>query len=236
MLKTYLRKILGEVLLGMLEYYRSRHSKTFWGGPFNAQIFRQRIFLDLIRTIKFSAIVETGTSHGATTAFLCEASNLPVYTVEANPRSYGFSRSRFFTNNKVKVYRGDSREFLRKFSKNPKFTQRQIFFYLDAHWDKNLPLREELQIIFTNWYNAAVMIDDFQVPGDEGYGYDVYEDGVALQLDYLDPISDLGLHKFFPAKNSKSETGMKRGCILLARAPDIIQQLMRLDTLVPHAD
>ena len=236
MLKTYIKKLLGEELLGMLDYYRFQDSKNIWGGAFNAQSFRQQIFLELIRTIKFSAIIETGTFHGDTTAFLCDVSNLPVYTVESNPSCYGYSKARFLINNKVKVHKGDSREFLRKSSKNHQFTKKQIFFYLDAHWNKNLPLREEIQIIFTNWCDAVVMIDDFKVPGDEGYGYDIYEEGVALQLEYLNPLSNLKLHSFFPAEKSKCETGKKRGCVVLARAPEVIKQLMNLDTLVFHAD
>ncbi len=72
-LKGVAKKILGEKkwvklkilplgTLGVIDHFRSL--KNTWGGPFNGQIFRQQIYLELIRKIGFSAIVETGTFRG----------------------------------------------------------------------------------------------------------------------------------------------------------------------------
>jgi hypothetical protein len=38
-----------------------------------------------------------------------------------------------------------------------------LFVYLDAHWNDDLPLAEELEIVFGACPNAIVMIDDFNV-------------------------------------------------------------------------
>jgi hypothetical protein len=48
-----------------------------------------------------------------------------------------------------------------------------------------LPLVDEIALAFRHWPEAVVMIDDFAVPGDPGYGFDVYGAGQALRLDYL---------------------------------------------------
>jgi hypothetical protein len=44
-----------------------------------------------------------------------------------------------------------------------------LFFYLDAHWNEDLPLAEEIDLIFSRSPCAVVMIDDFEVPGDPGF-------------------------------------------------------------------
>lgn len=119
--------------------------------------------------------------------------------------------------------------FLKRLSKH--LRQEQILFYLDAHWNDDLPLKKEIQIIFNNWHNALVLIDDFQVPDDEGYLYDDYGEGKALTLEYLNSIAFLNLEKFFPAINSELETGGKRGCVVLAQAPEIIEKLKVTQTL-----
>ena len=218
-----------ELHLGIIDYYHSPELQLSWGGPFNNQKFRQQIFLELLEIIDFTAIVETGTYRGTTTDFIAKTSHLPVYTVESHPRYYAYSKIRFFNHPNINNYYGDSRVFLRQLSKH--LRQEQILFYLDAHWNDDLPLRKEIQIVFNNWHNALVLIDDFQVPDDRGYSYDDYGEGKALALEYLNCLEYLNLQKFFPAINSELETGGKRGCVVLAQAPEIIEKLKMTKTL-----
>ncbi len=218
----------------MIDYLRFPELSASWGGPFNAQTFRQQIFLELIRNIEFSAIVETGTFRGTTTEYLHESSGVPVYTVEEIPRYYGYAKARFLLNGKIIVRRGDSRKFLMKIAGKSRLAQRSVFFYLDAHGNEYLPLREEMEIIFDNWRDAVVMIDDFKVPGDDLYDYDDYGIGKVLSLEYLDSLSHLKLEAFFPAMSAELETGQKRGCVVLAIDVGIIQKLKQLHTLVLH--
>jgi len=92
-----------------------------------------------------------------------------------------------------------------------------VFFYLDAHREDDLPLREELEIIFTYWQRPIVMIDDFQVP-DSDYAFDDYGPGKTLNLDYLQPvIAAYNISVFFPAVDVAEETGVKRGCVVLCQ-------------------
>jgi hypothetical protein len=78
-----------------------------------------------------------------------------------------------------------------------------LFVYLDAHWDDNLPLAEELAIVFAVCRNAIVMVDDFQVPFDDGYGYDDYGTGKSLIADYIEPVvAAHSLGVFYPSTPS----------------------------------
>lgn len=203
--------------LGCLDYIRKSGQQDRWGGPFNGQQFRQRIFFDLIKHFPIKAIIETGTYRGTTTALFAETT-LPVYSVESHPRFYGFARMRFRNHrDTVHLYHNDSRAFLTMLSKNPKVPKEDLFFYLDAHWKDDLPLREELEIIFSNWSRPIVMIDDFQVP-DSDYSYDDYGPGKTLNLDYLAPVIPAhNIAVFFPAAKATKETGVKRGCVVLCQ-------------------
>ncbi len=58
-------------------------------------------------------------------------------------------------------------------------------FYLDAHRQEQLPLREESELALAHFPKAVLMIDDFEVPDDPGYGFDDYGPGKRLCLAYL---------------------------------------------------
>jgi predicted O-methyltransferase YrrM len=117
--KRILRPLLSEQTIviiqqtiGMLEYIKSPERGAGWG-PFNGQTARQALFVDLLTKSGPNAIVETGTFLGATTEFMSQA-GLPVFTIEAHPRNYGFSRARFWRRRNVKLVYGDSRTGLHK--------------------------------------------------------------------------------------------------------------------------
>jgi hypothetical protein len=94
---------------------------------------------------------------------------------------------------------------------------RSMFAYLDAHWNEDLPLAEELELIFSTCPDSVVMIDDFQVPDDRGYGYDDYGPGKALGPAYIAGVrARYSLAALYPALPSIKETGERRGCIVLA--------------------
>ncbi|MDY7012716.1 MAG: hypothetical protein SVX43_03790, partial [Cyanobacteriota bacterium] len=165
-MKKFVRQLLSDRVLGMLDFYRFPQLRQAWGGPFNGQTFRQKMFVELMDKIDFQAIFETGAFRGTTTDFMFSVSALPIYTVESAERSYGFCLARFWNNQKVSVFLGDSRSFLDKQLRKPQFQNVPIFFYLDAHWYENLPLFEECEMILANNIQAAIAIDDFEVIGE----------------------------------------------------------------------
>jgi hypothetical protein len=201
-------------LLGRFQFYRHPEMLDLWGGPFNGQCFRQLMYLDLVTACGFEAIVETGTFRGSTTRFLAENSGgAAVYSCEYGPLNFEFAKWRLRGKPNLFLFNLDSRKFIRELSVS---RQAKTFFYLDAHWGADLPLREELELIFRDFENFVVMIDDFEVPNDPGYEVDDYGPGKRLSL------RDFPLHKdgritcYFPARAASQESGLRRGAIILS--------------------
>ena len=234
-IKSLIFRMLGGRNIGRLDYLLGRQSKNPWGGPFNGQNFRQRIYTDIMSRMDFRAIVETGTFRGTTTEFFAK-SDLPVYSVELDPRAYGYASLRFFNRrDQVHLFHGNSPEFLRGLANNPDFPKSKVFFYLDAHVQGSSryhepPVVEEVEIIFTNWTEAVVMIDDFEVPG-TAYSHIDYGPGRVLNLAYLEPLKYLRSFAFFPALGPQEETGAKRGWVVLCREDTITQMLSGISSL-----
>lgn len=207
-------RVLPPRLVGPLDMIRPGVLSS-WGGPLNGQTHRQRIVRDLARTVAFDRVIETGTFRGTSTEFLAHVTGAPVSTVEASRRHFEFARRRFAGLPGIEVAQGDSRSFLRQQAAGR--TDENTLFYLDAHWEEDLPLREELEIIDASWPRAVVLVDDFQVPGDPGYAFDDYGRGKALTASYLPPMEGWGT--YYPALPAAKETGARRGCVVLVSAP-----------------
>ena len=219
MLKPFLRRVFGEQFSGMLDYWRRPTFGREKGLPLNGQMARQVMFRSLMERVSPVAIVETGTCRGATTEYF-SAFGLPVFSIEANPRFYGYARVRLRRCRYVNLLLGDSRSMLRRLFSGAlqDRSEMTIFFYLDAHWNDDLPLAEELGIVFRGCSRAVVMIDDFQVPFDPGYGYDDYGPGKALTSDYIAAaVAQNSLCAFYPATPAAHDSGARRGCIVLAK-------------------
>jgi hypothetical protein len=199
-----------------LEYVLRPSVRNPNGGPLNGQRERQRIVLDLLGALPLRAIVETGTFRGSTTEFLATQSGLPLYTGEAVPRFYHYSRLRLRRFAHVRVVLGDSRALLARLADDPLFPKDDVFFYLDAHWYEDLPLRAEVELIARFWRGAVIMIDDFEVPGDAEYGFDDFGPGKRLCLDHLPPLATIGMEAYFPSAPARTESGARRGCVVLA--------------------
>ena len=201
--------------LGALKFRQQPALGRAWGGPMNGQRWRCLMFAELVHRTAPKAIVETGTYLGTTTEWLA-AFQLPVFTCEAHPENYGFSRARLQATPNVRVLKADSRAFLTQLLGGP-FGDGSNLFYLDAHWNADLPLADELEIIFCRSLDSVVVIDDFEVPGDPGYAFDDYGAGKALTSEYISGmIERFKLRAYYPTKPSTCETGAKRGCVVLA--------------------
>jgi hypothetical protein len=223
--------VMGAKNVGRLEYILRPHLKTSYGGPFNGQLHRQKIYSDIIRSFPLKAIVETGTCRGTTTEFMSR-SGLPVYTAEYDPRLFIFASLRFRKQNKVHLFLDDSRSFLKRLAVDQQVPKQYVFFYLDAHpfnSQDDLPLREEVGLVFDNWKFAVVMIDDFQVPGTDYYFCD-YGPGRRFDLEYLKPVAK-SLSAFFPSVSPEAESGRKSGCVILGQEPEIRFELSRMASL-----
>jgi hypothetical protein len=217
-------------LLGRFEYYRHPEMLDLWGGPFNGQCFRQLMYLDLVCACEFETIVETGTFRGSTTRFLAENSGgAAVYSCEYSPVNFEFAKWRLRGKQNVFLFNLDSRSFIRELNIS---RQVRTFFYLDAHWGADLPLREELELIFRNFDNFVVMVDDFEVPNDPGYEVDDYGPGKRLSLRDFPLHKDRRIACYFPARAASQESGLRRGAIVLSSL-GLKAKLDSIQSLIP---
>lgn len=188
---------------------------------FNGQVQRKRAFEELLSRTRFEAIVETGTYTGDTTGYLAGTSGVPVRSCELNETFHSIARMRLAQFDNVHLECADSRDFLVRLSRDTHLTARPTFFYLDAHWYDDLPLREEVELIARLWSEFAIMIDDFEVPGDPGYAFDDYGRDRKLSLDYLSELlTSRSLVPFFPSAAAGDETGERRGWVLIVPEGD----------------
>jgi hypothetical protein len=197
---------------------------------FNGQHLRKEIFTSLLSIFNFKLIVETGTYLGHTTGFLAERSGLPVHTAELDPRFFALAKTRL--SNVPNIYQEliDSRQLIARLG-NEMGTD-GAFFYLDAHWYDDLPLKEEIALICDHWKHFVIMIDDFRVPDDEGYGYDDYGPDKILSLELVRPLLlRHRLSSFFPSRPSSEESGARRGCVLLTRRGESSERLTEMASL-----
>lgn len=205
-------------------------SQPAWSGPLNGQNGRKQFVLDLVSTVEIEQFIETGTFRGATAELFANLMAGPVFTVEAKPRYHHFAQKHLEQYPWVTAELGDSREFLRRLAARDDLSERRTLFYLDAHWEQDLPLREEIEIITGGWNQAVIVIDDFEVPGDGGYGFDDYGPGKRITADYLPTLPGWSL--FYPAIGSAEETWPRRGTGVLV-CLELVEAVEKISTLRP---
>lgn len=202
-----------------------------WGGPLNGQKKRIECFEKIIDLWRPQTIVETGSFRGISTQWFSDNSNAGIYSCEKNKRYFLQAKKKLSNNKNINLAFQDSIYFLKDLADSETKKDRCLF-YLDAHWEEELPLREELEIIEAEFSNSIIIIDDFKVPYDAGYGYDNYGPGKTLSLAILEGIIDLNRLIGFPKENSLEETGARRGyAVLLPKIPPDLVAFGRLITI-----
>jgi hypothetical protein len=180
----------------------------------NGQAARQQIVEKLFSSQAIRMIVETGANKGDTTAFFAEF-GIPVHSCELSPAFFYVAKQRLAPWRNVSLHLCDSRKMLATLAGGD-IAKELSLFYLDAHWYADLPLRDEIRTIQEHWKDFIVLIDDFEVPGDEGYGYDRYGK-TRLSLDYIaDLVTAAGIDVYFPLVRSRDDTGARRGYVFLS--------------------
>jgi hypothetical protein len=209
-------------------------SKDVCAGHFNGQQSRTRLFDAVLEAFACESIIETGTYLGNTTKYMANASSLPVYSCESNPAFFAIANRELAQSSSIELFFGDSRLFLKNLISQG-VHRRRSFFYLDAHWNQDLPLMTEIEIIVRNWDEFVLMVDDFQVPHDDGYGFDDYGPGKRFTLQEFEPAFQRnGLVCFFPTAASAQETGQRRGCVVLTKRGKLGSLLSEVVSLTEH--
>jgi hypothetical protein len=221
-----------ETWKGIFDYRSKDHRKFYpWTFAMNGQTARLETTRQIIFNLKIERVIETGTYRGTTTEWFSQF-KIPVETVEISYRYFAFSKARLANAQNVNVFRGSSVPFLKtKTALATGTLDDSLLFYLDAHWNDYLPLREELELIFANFRNAVVLVDDFKVPGDPGYEYDDYGPDKALTLEFIEASKLPHISCFFPSTPSAEETGLRRGYVVLTSSENMAARLRGITLL-----
>ena len=197
----------------------------------NGQEFRKKIITEIIRNIKFEFIIETGTEYGFTTKFFSNFSN-KIISIEKSKPTFVIAKKNLQNEKNVQLILNDSKNLKSIIdSKNINIDKNQaIFFYLDAHSEDDYPLIEEIKYIVNEYNNFIILIDDFQVPHDQGYGFDSYK-GKKLNIDFVKTLLSKNENIFFPNIPSYKETGRLRGYVMITNNSNINNFLIKINEL-----
>lgn len=225
-----LRSLIPARVKGWARYKRGYYKDYYpFGFAMNGQTARLEATREVLYRAEIESIVETGTFRGTTTEWFAGFS-MPVLSIEAHLPTFEFARRRLEHFRNVTVRFGSSVEVFKDvLPKGNRDTKR--LFYLDAHWEDHLPLKEELELICTYCDRFVVLIDDFQVPHDQGYTFDNYGPGKALTTEYLASCHTGKLAKFYPSTPSWEETGLRRGWLALTNDPEFTKALGKIHLL-----
>lgn len=163
--------------------------------------------------------IETGSEEATTLSFVAKGHPaINCYSCEADPKIYAHAKIQTAQFSNVDLRHEHSPNFLFNLAKEfPQILHERTCFWLDAHgYGFQWPLREEIKFILGNFSHCYIFIDDFKVPGEPQFGYDVYENQ-ECSLEYIsDELSKFSTRIFFP-KYSKvtSEYHPLRGWVLI---------------------
>jgi hypothetical protein len=214
-----LREKLSENIVFASVYRRLRDivSGVGWGAFHLDPIYRQFI-IDLAASLPFTAFAETGTFRGYSTELIASRfPKLPIFTSEVYEPSYRIAKAALNKYPNVTAELRSSDEFLQKLLESDALGKFPLFF-LDAHWQRYWPLRAELAHIAATSLPAVIVIDDFQVPGQPQFGFDVdgggeVVDGLNCNLEYVLPSlgKENTYHAVFPRYSPGDAFGSHKG-------------------------
>ena len=191
-------------------------SSLHWSDlPFNGQLRRTDKILTLLEQFAPTIVIETGTYLGITTDFLASVTNARIFTIEVQQSHASLAAIRFHnsgTSQSIELHVGDSAREVPEILSELNSRRELIFAYLDAHWDETLPLMAELDAFEKVVGPCVLVIDDFEIPNQPGYGFDQYGDfRVSIEL-----ISRSSQFKVWvPSESHLRETGARRGTAYL---------------------
>lgn len=214
--------------LAALEYI---DDKIIGNAPVNGQTRRRALFDDLLAAYSPDLIFEAGTFVGRTTQYFSDSASDETKIVSCDTQDVFIGRAALRLQNRGIDFRNQGSEDLLP-ELGAAYPSKRCFFYLDAHWDEHLPLREEIEAIH-GFDSAIVAIDDFRVEGQPGFGYDDYSGrgSGALTLEWLGADRLKPFKIWFPSYTPEEDGGGKRGLVVLtlgSRADEVAGQTVLL--------
>jgi hypothetical protein len=147
------------------------------GGPFGFDIQKSIEFNLLVIENNIDTIVETGTHCGDTTEFLAKIyPEKKIITCETNSAFFNISKLRLNKYKNVEIFNVSSEYLINNLNYD-----KNIIFYLDAHWEKYWPIEDELK----NIKKGIILIDDFFI-NCSNYGFDHYNGKILSKQILID--------------------------------------------------
>lgn len=132
----------------------------------------QRLVNTLIGRAGVTSFVETGTHYAFTAVYMAHSHpTLPVFTCEIDDRCHAASLAALRPYQNASLSKESSEKFIDRLIAENALGGLPMFF-LDAHWFDYWPLVDEIAAI-GKLPRFIAMVDDFMVPGQSQFGYDV---------------------------------------------------------------
>lgn len=180
-----------------------------------------QILLKTVDTIIHQAgiqvFIETGSFYGVTTRHMAESyPGIACYSCE--PDTFRYKQATLATSefSNCVLTNEESPELLERLAQKELIHQPTLF-WLDAHgYGFDWPLRRELELIVQHWDTPYILIDDFEVPGCEEFGYDTY-DSQSCSYDYIADSINLraNTHIWYPTYDPQTVHWPARGWCLI---------------------
>jgi len=190
----------------------------WWSLPFNGQAVRLRNFFYIGDIFNPTVGLETGTFIGSSTYLFGGMRTIKqVFSMEFSRDYFEIAKFRWESNlvstkKEFHFVLGDSSLLINDILHTLDRNTDRLLCYLDAHWESEVPTRNEL-VALSSWggYWIAI-IDDFEVPYSPistfQYGFDKYESS-KIDASLVSGLESCSL--YFPTTLAAQETGNRRG-------------------------
>ena len=132
-------------------------------GAFNCDHQVEKQIDKLFKLFNIKCCLETGTYTGNTCIWFSTKVE-DIYTVEITDKWYNYSKDKFNKNKilNINIFKDHSINFLKNNLSKIKEKYSKILCYLDAHWEDDWPLNNEIIEIAKVYKDSAIIIiDDF---------------------------------------------------------------------------
>lgn len=155
-----------------------------------------------------------------------QASDFKVFSVEFDRDAAMEATRNFASNPNIQIINQSSEKFLNQFVDGVKASNGKIvpLFFLDAHWGKYWPIRDEL-VAIAKLDRFVIVIDDFFVPGHSNvaksrgdFGFDFYHDRILCWGYIHDCFGSRKTRVFYPRHPNRDKRGW---CVITSGYSDL---------------
>ncbi len=172
-------------------------------------VLEQRL-RDLVARHSIRTVVETGSWRGYTARRFSEFVE-NVFTIDVDPLMRDVTMATNADRDNVMALRGNSPSVLAGLIPG---LPAPMLYYLDAHWNDDWPLLDEIETISRQDAGPAVIvIHDVRVP-DTDLGFDSYG-GTALTFELVKPLLDKLQWRWMHSFNDETAQGHRRGVLFV---------------------